>query len=213
MSLPISIASRKADSIQWTLEHASSVLTINVPRFDPTISAPDPHSRPDLAPQVSSATFSPHSPYLICTASSDGLLRIYDTRATPTMPSQSLSLASSSRARNSPDEGASSGYEALSCDWNKYDHSRLASAGTDGVVRVWDVRVGREVEEARCLGHARAVKKVQCVETASLMLGKAWQSPSSWAISFEEHIIDGDRWSPHRANITASVGYDMTCRM
>jgi len=51
------------------------------------------------------------------------------------------------------------GSDVLDLDWNKYEPGVLATAGKDGVVRVWDTRgTGRAVQEFR--GHRLAARKV-----------------------------------------------------
>jgi peroxin-7 len=80
---------------------------------------------------------------LLSTVAADGLLKIFDTR-TSVQPIQTIRAG---------DE------EVLSCDWNKYDGSTIATGGKDRGVKIWDLRAGRCMEELR--GHGLAVKRVQ----------------------------------------------------
>lgn len=108
---------------------------------------------------------------------------------------QAITIGAGSPTQGRPGQGPSHApAEILSCDWNKYHSSVLATAGKDGAIKVWDLRNtsspaggggigngngnGNGIEVGR---HALAARKVQ--------------------------------WSPHRSDRLASVSYDMTCRV
>ncbi|KAF8757738.1 WD domain, G-beta repeat [Rhizoctonia solani] len=147
---------------------------------------------------VYQALFSPHTPDILATASTDGTMRLFDLRvplhslqpaANPNAPT--LPLSSTPLARPSLTIPAH-GTEILSLDWNKYRPWVLASSSVDKSVKIWDARqiqsnptgeqglVGGTCE-IDLLGHEYAVRKVQ--------------------------------WSPHRADLLATASYDMTCRV
>lgn len=84
---------------------------------------------------------------MLSTCAADGIVKIFDIRTqNPNRPIQTFQA--------SPEE-------VLSCDWNKYDISTLATGGKDRLVKIWDMRSGRSecVEQLR--GHGLAVKRVQ----------------------------------------------------
>lgn len=86
-----------------------------------------------------------------------------------------------------------SGTEVLSLDWNKYRPFVLASAGVDKAIKVWDcrmVKLGPEAAQNPAVGGA--------CETQ--LMG-------------HELAVRKIQWSPHRADMIASAGYDMTCRV
>jgi peroxin-7 len=91
---------------------------------------------------------------MLSTCAADGQVKIFDIRTQdPSRPIQIIQA--------SPEE-------VLSCDWNKYDISTIATGGKDRAVKVWDMRSGRSecVEELR--GHGLAVKRVQYVPKRAL---------------------------------------------
>ena len=82
-----------------------------------------------------------------------------------------------------------SGTEILSLDWNKYKQFTLVSGGVDKLIRIWDCRMIK-IGELNNVG------------------GKCeFQLPG------HEYAVRRVQWSPHRADVVASAGYDMTCRM
>ncbi|QRW16739.1 peroxisomal targeting signal 2 receptor [Rhizoctonia solani] len=90
--------------------------------------------------------FSPHTPDILATASTDGTMRLFDLRvplhslqpaANPNAPT--LPLSSTPLARPSLTIPAH-GTEILSLDWNKYRPWVLASSSVDKSVKIWDAR-------------------------------------------------------------------------
>ncbi|KAL8929365.1 MAG: hypothetical protein Q9172_000538 [Xanthocarpia lactea] len=156
----------------WSPERTDSLLTI------PTHSC------------TYSASFSPHSPSILSSVSSDSNLRIFDLR--------SPSSASNHLTASIPLHTAPSAYpqqqqqlptttippsEALTHDWNKYRSSLIATAGVDRLIRTFDIRNPnpRQGPLAILPGHEYAVRKVA--------------------------------WSPHLSDVLLSASYDMTCRV
>lgn len=89
---------------------------------------------------------------MLATCGADGWLKVFDIRTqTAARPVQAFRASET---------------EVLSCDWNKYDLSTLATGGKDMGVKVWDMRSGRSECTTDLRGHTLAVRKVQCVRHA-----------------------------------------------
>ncbi|MCJ1249313.1 peroxisomal targeting signal 2 receptor [Trapelia coarctata] len=132
-----------------------------------------------------SASYSPHSPSLLSSVSSDSHLRIFDLR-TPASASNhlTLSIPIHTPPRSRPGLPSQSGIpptEALTHDWNKYRDTIIAAAGVDRVIRTFDIRAPNQGPVAVLPGHDYAVRKVT--------------------------------WSPHLPDVLLSASYDMTCRV
>ncbi|THV44769.1 hypothetical protein BGAL_0582g00050 [Botrytis galanthina] len=155
----------------WNPNRTSSVLTL------PTHSC------------TYSAAFSPHSPSIISSVSSDSHLRIFDLR---TPSSASNHLVSLIPIHGSPPSAGSLGAvgsnrqvspptEALTHDWNKYREGVIATAGVDQAIRTFDLRNVGGGPVAVLRGHEYAVRKLV--------------------------------WSPHLSDTLLSASYDMSCRI
>ncbi|KAL8854707.1 MAG: hypothetical protein Q9221_000489 [Calogaya cf. arnoldii] len=136
-----------------------------------------------------SASFSPHSPSILSSVSSDSHLRLFDLR---TPSSASNHLTASIPLHTSPGNNKSHSNlplqrhtlppsEALTHDWNKYRPQLIAAAGVDRLIRVFDIRNPGQGPVAVLPGHEYAVRKVA--------------------------------WSPHLSDVLLSASYDMTCRV
>ncbi|KAK4695441.1 peroxin-7, partial [Lecanoromycetidae sp. Uapishka_2] len=132
-----------------------------------------------------SASFSPHSPSLLSSVSSDSYLRLFDLR-TPSSASNHLVLTIPLHAPKTLPNGTSGGSgpfppnEALTHDWNKYRPNTVAVAGVDRLIRTFDLR-GQPGPLEILAGHDYAVRRVA--------------------------------WSPHLSDTLLSASYDMTCRV
>lgn len=129
---------------------------------------------------VYQASFSPHDPSIIMSVNSASLCQIWDTRATNPLAMQFISHA---------------GMEVLSCDFNKYRSSVIATASVDKSIKIWDLRMIPDLQHNflaqknrvgpspinKLIGHDFAVRKVQ--------------------------------WSPHASDTLMSASYDMTCKI
>ncbi|KAL8642479.1 MAG: hypothetical protein Q9228_000829 [Teloschistes exilis] len=104
-----------------------------------------------------SASFSPHSPSILSSVSSDSQLRIFDLR-TPASVSNHLTTSISLQA--SPQGLAIPPSEALTHDWNKYRPSLVAAAGVDQLIRAFDIRSPAQGPVTVLSGHGYAIRKV-----------------------------------------------------
>lgn len=156
--------------MQWSPQRPDSLLTL------PTHSC------------TYSAAFSPHSPSVLSSVSSDSLFRLFDLR-TPSSASNHLTLTI---PLHSPAQGLGPNSlqqhpvpvppsEALTHDWNKYRSSVFAAAGVDRCIRTFDIRAPSHGPLTVFVGHDYAVRKLA--------------------------------WSPHLSDVLLSASYDMTCRV
>ena len=139
---------------------------------------------------VYQAAFSPHTPSVIASCSTDGTLRIFDIRSpqSSSLPGQPPVLATPSLTV------PAHGNEVLTLDWNKYRPWVLATGGVDRNIKIWDCRM------------------VQANPGGSLEAGKIGGLCEN-ELRGHEYAVRKVQWSPHRAELLASASYDMTCRM
>lgn len=153
----------------WSPQRADSLLTL------PTHSC------------TYSAAFSPHSPSILSSVSSDSHFRLFDLR-TPSSASNHLTLTIPlhsapqglvpNRLQQYPAGTPPS--EALTHDWNKYRSSVVAAAGVDRYIRTFDIRAPSHGPLTVFVGHDYAVRRLA--------------------------------WSPHLNDVLLSGSYDMSCR-
>ncbi|XP_063378762.1 peroxisomal targeting signal 2 receptor [Cydia fagiglandana] len=116
--------------------HTSEVCSVDWPRahllsasWDTTVKLWDPESETCISTfsghsaLVYTATFSPHSPATFASVSGDGHLKLWSC----TDPSPKAVV----KAHDA---------EVLSCDWSRIETHAIATAGSDGLVRGWDLR-------------------------------------------------------------------------
>lgn len=94
---------------------------------------------------IHEAKFSPRVPGLIAGAHAAEGMMLHDMRT----------RAPAARVAMPPGSG-----ECMTVDWNKYKPNTVASAGSDGVIRIWDVR-RTQVPTNELRGHEIAVKSVK----------------------------------------------------
>jgi peroxin-7 len=135
-----------------------------------------------------SAAFSPRSPSIISSISSDSHLRIFDLR-TPASASNHLvhlipihgQPPMPGQQTNGPPREIYPPSECLTHDWNKYRDTVIATGGVDTHIRTFDIRNPKAGPMAVLQGHEYAVRKLA--------------------------------WSPHLSDVLLSASYDMTCRV
>ncbi|KAL6452787.1 PEX7 Peroxisomal targeting signal 2 receptor [Candida maltosa Xu316] len=122
---------------------------------------------------VYSAKFSPHAPWQIISCSGAGKVQIWDIRDRKPLQMEYV---------------AHGGFECLSVAPNFYKPEVIASAGSNGSIHLWDLRLISSTPHIRgpsplneLLGHQFAVRNI--------------------------------KFSPHNANELVSASYDMSCRV
>lgn len=133
---------------------------------------------------VYNASFSPHSPSTIISCNGTSHIQVWDIRA----PRQ-LQV----------DYIGHGGMEALSCDWNKYKSTVVATAGTDKLVRIWDLRMITKIDQPNPIAPMPAYH-IRGPTPLNELLG-------------HEFAVRKVMWSPHSGNELISASYDMTCRV
>ncbi|PSS17101.1 hypothetical protein M430DRAFT_123156 [Amorphotheca resinae ATCC 22711] len=131
-----------------------------------------------------STAFSPHSPSVLSSVSSDSHLRIFDLRTPASASNHLVHLIPIHGAPPAPGLPARQSFppsECLTHDWNKYRSSIIATAGVDTIIRTFDIRNPKAGPLALLPGHEYAVRKLA--------------------------------WSPHLSDVLLSASYDMTCRV
>ncbi|CAD6502309.1 BgTH12-02544 [Blumeria graminis f. sp. triticale] len=130
-----------------------------------------------------SSTFSPHSPSIVSSVSSDSHLRIFDLRTSPSSSNHLVTLIPihTSTAPNSLISSISNPSECLTHDWNKYNGSVIATGGVDQVIRTFDLKAPKSGPVMVMRGHRYAIRKLA--------------------------------WSPHVSDIIISGSYDMSVRI
>nr|ODO04138.1 hypothetical protein L204_00493 [Cryptococcus depauperatus CBS 7855] len=179
----------------WTPDRTTSVLTI-----------------PTLGGQLHSCQWSPNSPSVLALASSQGFIRLYDTRHP---------LSSSSLLEIRPQRG-----EVLSCDFNKYTPNLLAFATKDGSICTADLRnVMQDEQGMRGIGMigkgklgARKVRwdphlANRLVSGGYDMSVRVWQNdpqPSRQIYAHDAHteFVLGVEWGLFDPGLIASAGWD-----
>ena len=139
---------------------------------------------------VYAAVFAPSQPTVIASCSSDGFLKVWDTR-TPIAPSPSM--AGQPPTATSSLTIAAHPTEVLSLDWNKYHSHLIATGSVDRSIRIHDLRMATNALPS-------PTPTMQPPATVASLLG-------------HEYAVRRVAWSPHSANILASGSYDMTARI
>jgi peroxin-7 len=156
---------REVFSVHWNLVNKDTFLSSS---WDGTVKIWNPERKESLLTLpvhscVYSAQFSPHHPDVVTCVSRDSHLRVFDLRQKPSAQNH-LTLAVPIHAPPKMPlpgnvNGGSQPSECLTHDWNKYRDSVLATAGVDGVIRTFDLRVPSGPVNI-LNGHEYAVRKV-----------------------------------------------------
>lgn len=179
----------------WTPTRAQSLLTLS-PEVDYTTKASpvDYNAKPPMKKGqngnfnttqcIYNATFSPHLPLTLVSCTGNLHLHIWDIRAP-----KPLQL----------DFVAHGGLEALSCDWNRYKPTIVASAGTDKSVRIWDLRMITKIDQPN-LQLPMPAYHIRGPTPLNELLG-------------HEFAVRKVAWLPHDPQELLSTSYDMSARV
>ncbi|KAG7880641.1 hypothetical protein KL905_002615 [Ogataea polymorpha] len=170
----------------WSPNRQQSMLTLvsstdSSPKVDgPLVPLSTKQTGKHPADCMYQATFSPHTPSQLVSVSSSSHCHVWDIRAP-----QPLQI----------DFIAHNGMEVLSCDYNKYRPTVIATASVDKSIKVWDLRMIPNVQHH--------------------VLGTANKTGPSSVNRFIGHdfAVRKVSWSPHYSDTLLSCSYDMTCRV
>lgn len=133
---------------------------------------------------IYNASFSPHSPLTIVSCTGASHVHVWDIRAPRPLQVDFI---------------AHGGLETLSCDWNKYKPTVIATAGTDKSVRIWDLRM---------------ITKLDLPNSHLPMLAYHMRGPTPLnELLGHEFAVRKVVWSPHSSQELMSTSYDMTARV
>ncbi|GME68555.1 unnamed protein product [[Candida] boidinii] len=131
------------------------------------------------------AVFSPHDPSLLISCNRASHIQAWDIRSP-----QPLQL----------DFIAHGGLEALTCDFNKYRSSVIASAGVDKSIKIWDLRMIQSLSQP----------------PPSAALGSPHHNVGPTPLNKligHDFAVRKISWSPHSGDMLLSASYDMTSRV
>lgn len=133
---------------------------------------------------IYNASFAPHSALTIISCTGNSRVNIWDIRAPKPLQLEFV---------------AHGGLECLSCDWNKYKPTIIATGGIDKSVRVWDLRMIALID----------------LPTPNLLMPAYHTRGPTPLNEFLGHdfAVRKVTWSPHNAKELMSVSYDMTARV
>lgn len=179
----------------WSPHRQESMLTL-VSHIDET--AQIDHAQPsnnDQGPPLSNrpqiknpnnncvyqAQFSPHDPSILISVNAASHCQLWDTRAP-----NPLCL----------DFVAHRGMEILTCDYNKYRPTVLATGSVDKSIKIWDIRMISNIQNPKTIPHRN----------------KVGPSPINKLIG-HDFAVRKIQWSPHDSDVLMSCSYDMTCKV
>ncbi|CEP63214.1 Pex7p LALA0_S07e05028g [Lachancea lanzarotensis] len=122
------------------------------------------------------AQFSPHDPNTVMSCSGNSYVTLFDLRQPPVSNQYSFL--------------AHGGMETLTCDFNKYRPSIVATGGVDNMIKIWDLRMVRKMSI-----HSRQPMSVNEVGGG------------------HDLAVRKVSWSPHHSDMFLSTSYDMTCKV
>ncbi|GAA5942067.1 uncharacterized protein JCM15063_004290 [Sporobolomyces koalae] len=159
----------------WTPDRTQSLTTI-----------------PAHASCVYQAMFSPHQPSIIASCSSDGTLKLFDTRSP--LPLTTPGGGGAKLAQANMTTQAHPNAEILTLDFNKYSPTPLIATGSvDRTIRIHDLRNSQPPPLPE------SIPRFESNPTVATLLG-------------HEYAVRKVAWSPHERDRLLSSSYDMTCR-
>lgn len=139
--------------------------------------------------EVTEVAFSYSDANIMASASSDGIVRLWDLREDASAKcQQEISLSSKSN----------SGIGATCAAWSIFESNKIAAGYTDGVARVWDTRASGRGEP---LCSASTHSKQQNIDGAAVASSSSNNHNSS-------KDVTSIQWNPHDKNVLATGGED-----
>ncbi|CBZ52502.1 putative peroxisome biogenesis factor 7 [Neospora caninum Liverpool] len=144
---------------------------------------------------VYAATFSPRRRNVVASVSADGHLRLFDLNCPlPYSAASAVDQDILGRCRGTLvcDLEAHGGCEALCLDWSKYNENEVFTGGSDGSIRLWDLRVmakGPLISRTRL--HKLAVRDLKCSPFSGDVLATASYDTNVKVISLSRHLQEG----------------------
>lgn len=196
-------------SLDWSrTRHEHLMLSAS---WDRTIKLWDPNRVESLGTYtghsqlVYNAMFAPRIPNTFASVGGDGYLKLWNTLALPNRPSASIKVHNG---------------EVLTCDWSKQDENIIATGGSDGLIRGWDIRnLGPPVFELH--GCDFAVRRIQFSPYSPTIIASVSYDSTTriWdvtrdggeAIEIIQHHSEftyGLDWNGLRPNQLADCGWD-----
>ncbi|ODV87326.1 hypothetical protein CANARDRAFT_5873 [[Candida] arabinofermentans NRRL YB-2248] len=146
----------------------------------PPLTANKPNLENPTSDCVYQATFSPHDPSILISVNSASHCQIWDIRSPNPLQMDYI---------------AHGGLEILSCDYNKYRSSVIATSSVDKSIKIWDLRMVPDLNQ-QFLPHGN----------------KIGPSPLNKLIG-HDFAVRKVSWSPHSSDTLLSCSYDMTCKV
>ncbi|KAI0132534.1 peroxisome biogenesis factor 7 [Xylariales sp. AK1849] len=141
-----------------------------------------------------SVSYCPSNPNIISAVSTDSHLRVFDLR-TPVSANYHLTAKIPNHTPQPGSTPSVMSAEVLTHDWNKYNHSIIATGGVDKLIRTFDIRNPAGGPISLLTGHSYAVRNLQWSPHASDILISAsydmtvrvWTDGSTMAQSQTSH--------------------------
>lgn len=206
---PVTLCEHKKEvySVDWS--RARQEQLILSASWDCTIKLWDPNRQTSLntfvghTQLVYNAMWSPHIPQCFASVSGEGTLKLWNSAS-------SQPCSATFRTHDA---------EVLSCDWCKYDQNLIATGGSDGLIRGWDIRnFSQPVFQLR--GCEYAVRRVQFSPHSLSVLAsvsydfttRIWDFKQSCdateVIKHHSEFVYGLDWNIHRQGQLTDCGWD-----
>ena len=165
-----------------------------------------------------STSFCPSNPAIISAVSSDSHLRIFDLR-TPVSAKYHLTATVPVHAAPPGIPGAVPPLgpgEVLTHDWNKYNHSVIATGGVDKLIRTFDIRNPGGGPLSLMEGHGYAVRKVAwsphesdvLISASYDMTVRAWTDGTKYPVDPSMPVLRGKQLGLMNRHTEFATGVD-----